>query len=127
MRASLLYRFFKLILHPSLWVFFERVDVAGREHLPETGPLLVVSNHPNTLMDPILVATQWQRPLSFLAKSPFFKGFVGVIMRAAHAIPLYRKEDVVPVEGAPLASDAAAAEGRGHAMTPPAVPEVTGG
>ncbi len=107
MRASPLYRFFKLILRPSLRVFFERVDITGRDHVKatETGPLLVISNHPNTLMDPILVAMLWHRPLSFLAKSPFFRGFVGVIMRAAHAIPLFRKEDVVLVPGAAPVSE----------------------
>ena len=102
MRAAPLYRFFKAILKPSVAVFFRRVDVRGRENLPETGPLLVVANHPNTLMDPILVGMLWRRPLSFLAKSPFFKGFVGVIMRNAHAIPLYRREDAAPADGAPV-------------------------
>lgn len=103
MRASPIYRFFKLLLRPTLGVFFERVDIQGREHLPEAGPLLVVANHPNTLMDPILVGMLWRRPLSFLAKSPFFKGVMGSVMRAFHAIPLYRKEDTAAaVAGAPV-------------------------
>ncbi len=93
MTPSLLYRFFKLILQPSLAVFFRRISVRGRENLPKTGAILVVGNHPNTLMDPILIGMLWRRPLSFLAKSPFFRGVVGAILRAAHAVPLYRKED----------------------------------
>ncbi len=99
MSPSALYRFFKLILRPSLAVFFRRIEIRGRENLPPTGPILVVSNHPNTLMDPILVGMLWRRPLSFLAKSPFFRGIVGVILRGAHAVPLYRKEDLAAKPG----------------------------
>ena len=99
MSPSPLYRFFKLILRPALAVFFQRVEVRGREHLLENGPILVVSNHPNTLMDPILVGMLWRRPLSFLAKSPFFRGITGVVLRAAHAVPLYRKEDLESKNG----------------------------
>ncbi|MBC7449285.1 MAG: 1-acyl-sn-glycerol-3-phosphate acyltransferase [Hymenobacteraceae bacterium] len=99
MTASPLYRFFKLILQPSLAVFFQRIEVRGRENLLADGPILVVCNHPNTLMDPILVGMLWKRPLSFLAKSPFFRGIVGVVLRAAHAVPLYRKEDLAAKEG----------------------------
>lgn len=96
----MLYAFFKLILHPTLRIFFERVDVRGRENITETGPLLVVANHPNTLMDPILVGLLWQRRLGFLAKSPFFKGILNVILRSCGAIPLYRREDTKAVDGA---------------------------
>ena len=95
----MLYAFFKLILQPTLWVFFERIEVRGREHLSESGPLLVVANHPNTLMDPILVGMLWRRRLGFLAKSPFFKGVLKVILRSCGAIPLYRKQDSAPGEG----------------------------
>ena len=91
--ASPLYRFFKLLLRPSLAVFFQRIEVRGRENLVADGPILVVSNHPNTLMDPILVGMLWRRPLSFLAKSPFFRGLMGAVLRGVHAVPLYRKQD----------------------------------
>ena len=108
--ASPLYRFFKLILRPSLAVFFQRLEVRGRENLPETGAILVVANHPNTLMDPILVGMLWRRPLSFLAKSPFFRGIVGVILRGAHAVPLYRKEDLAARSGEAPAENLTEAE-----------------
>ncbi len=110
MSPSPLYRFFKLILRPSLAVFFQRIEVRGRENLLPDGPILVVSNHPNTLMDPILVGMLWRRPLSFLAKSPFFRGIVGVILRAAHAVPLYRKEDLEAKAGAAPAETLTEAE-----------------
>jgi 1-acyl-sn-glycerol-3-phosphate acyltransferase len=42
--------------------------VAGRENLPPTGPVLLVSNH-QSAMDPVLVGAGATRPLTYLARS----------------------------------------------------------
>ncbi len=90
---SMLYYFLKGLLRPALRVFYRQTAVEGRAGLPEAGPLLVVANHPNTLMDPLLVGMLWRRQLRFLTSSRFFVGFGGWVLRAAGAIPLYRQED----------------------------------
>ncbi len=62
--------------------------------LPRTGPLLLVANHPNSLMDPTLVAAAANRPVQFLAKAPLFSDAkIGWLIRAAGAIPVYRRAD----------------------------------
>ena len=74
-------------------IFFRRVEVVGEEHLPEGG-LLLAPNHPNGLMDPLLVFTQADRPASFLAKAPLFDTFlVKHFVRAFDALPVYRAQD----------------------------------
>ena len=51
---------------------FYRVERVGPP-LPD-GALLLVANHPNTLLDPSLVQTTAGRPIRFLAKSTLFHG-----------------------------------------------------
>jgi 1-acyl-sn-glycerol-3-phosphate acyltransferase len=96
----LLYDVLKVLLRPALRVFYAQTDVEGRAHLPETGPLVVVANHPNTLLDPLLVGMLWRRRLRFLTSSRFFKSVGGWVLRAAGAIPLYRQEDHAAAEPA---------------------------
>jgi 1-acyl-sn-glycerol-3-phosphate acyltransferase len=58
------------------------------------GPVLLVANHPNSLLDPTLVVAAGSRPVRFLAKAPLFSDWkIGWLVRAAGAIPVYRKAD----------------------------------
>ena len=62
--------------------------------VPPTGPALLVANHPNSLLDPMLVAAVAQRPVRFLAKAPLFSDAkVGWLIRASGSIPVYRRSD----------------------------------
>lgn len=71
---------------------FYRVERVGPP-LPD-GALLLVANHPNTLLDPSLVQTTAGRPVRFLAKSTLFHGqFLSPLIRGSGAIPVYRKID----------------------------------
>ena len=58
-------------------------------------PVLFAANHPNGLLDPLLLALVVGRPVRFLAKSTFFKHAVGrLAMSSFDAIPLYRTQDL---------------------------------
>lgn len=71
---------------------FYRVDRHGPS-LPD-GPLLVAANHPNSLLDPILVFRCSERDTRPLARAPLFdKTLLGTILRALGAIPVHRRED----------------------------------
>ncbi len=62
--------------------------------VPAEGPVLLVANHPNSLLDPMLVAAAARRPVRFLAKAPLFSDAkVGWLIRAAGSIPVYRRSD----------------------------------
>ena len=70
---------------------FYRVDQAGQ--VPEAGAVLLLPNHPNSLLDPAVVWATAGRDVRFLAKSPLFSTPLGPLLRAAGAIPVYRRLD----------------------------------
>ena len=64
------------------------------EAVPRSGPVLLVGNHPNSLLDPAFLAWVARRPVRFLAKATLFTDpLVGWIIRASGSIPVYRKQD----------------------------------
>lgn len=59
-----------------------------------SGPVLVVANHPNSLIDPLVVFRTAGRPTRPLAKAPLFEHpLVGPILRSLGGLPVYRRED----------------------------------
>jgi glycerol-3-phosphate O-acyltransferase / dihydroxyacetone phosphate acyltransferase len=72
---------------------FYRLEVSG-ERVPRRGPVLLAANHPNSLMDPAVVAAVAGRPVRFLAKAPLFRDpLVGWLVRGSGAIPVHRHQD----------------------------------
>jgi len=72
---------------------YYRLTVAG-DRVPGRGPALLVANHPNSLLDPVLVQAVAGRPVRFLGKAPLFTDRkVGWLVRGAGAIPVYRATD----------------------------------
>ncbi|MGZ3444554.1 MAG: 1-acyl-sn-glycerol-3-phosphate acyltransferase, partial [Myxococcaceae bacterium] len=63
---------------------FYRIERAGPS-LPD-GPLVLVANHPNGLIDPGLMIAVSPRPLTLLAKEPIFHlPLLGALVRALGA------------------------------------------
>lgn len=90
----LFYTVMKPLVRVALRVFFRRLEVRRPERLHMPGPLLLCGNHPNTLMDPLVVAVQRRQPIAFLAKSTFFKNPVlRAVMESGNSIPIYRRQD----------------------------------
>ena len=70
---------------------FYRADAAG--HVPPSGAVLLLPNHPNALLDPAVIWATAGRDVRFLAKSTLFAGPFGIVLRAGGAIPVYRRLD----------------------------------
>lgn len=72
---------------------YYRLRTAGAR-VPASGPLLLVANHPNSLLDPAAVCAVAGRPVRFLAKAPLFdEPIIGRLVRASGAIPVHRRQD----------------------------------
>ncbi|GAB3302024.1 lysophospholipid acyltransferase family protein [Hymenobacter tenuis] len=91
----LFYTVMKPLVQVALRVFFRQLEVRHPKRLQMRGPLLIASNHPNTLMDPLVAAINRRQPIAFLAKSTFFKNpIVRAIMESGNSIPIYRRQDL---------------------------------
>lgn len=87
----------RLVAHVATAIarVFYRMDVIGAP--PASGPLILLPNHPNALLDPAIVIATAGGPVRFLAKSTLFTAGFGPLMRAAGAIPVYRQQDAAEV------------------------------
>lgn len=90
----MIYRLLRALLRHALRIFFRKLEIEGLEDVPEQGPLLLAANHPNTLIDVLLVATCLDRKVGFVAKSTLFKNpLIGALLRFLGAVPIYRRKD----------------------------------
>jgi 1-acyl-sn-glycerol-3-phosphate acyltransferase len=75
--------------------FFRRVEVVGLEHVPSDRGGVVVSWHPNGMVDPALLLARFPRRLVFGARHGLFRWpLLGRLMRALGTVPVYRAADV---------------------------------
>jgi glycerol-3-phosphate O-acyltransferase / dihydroxyacetone phosphate acyltransferase len=70
---------------------FYRVDRVGQP--PPDGATILLPNHPNALLDPVVVWATAGRDVRFLAKSTLFEGPLRPVLAGAGAIPVYRRID----------------------------------
>jgi glycerol-3-phosphate O-acyltransferase/dihydroxyacetone phosphate acyltransferase len=74
-------------------VYFRRIEVAGAEPLPG-GPVVLVANHVNGLVDGMVLLTSLDRYPRFLGKSTLFKILpLAPFLRLAGVVPVYRASD----------------------------------
>jgi 1-acyl-sn-glycerol-3-phosphate acyltransferase len=91
----MLYRILVPIVKLGIKVFYSEINIRNRFRLPEKGPLLVIANHPNTLLDAWLIGYMFNKPIYYLAKATFFKNpVVRLILYSLNMIPINRKGDV---------------------------------
>jgi 1-acyl-sn-glycerol-3-phosphate acyltransferase len=83
-------RLVRLIVH----VFFRQIEVRGREQIPVGVPLLVVVNHVNSLVDPLLVIGCLGVRPRFLAKSTLWRNpLMRPLLALGGVVPVYRRQD----------------------------------
>jgi glycerol-3-phosphate O-acyltransferase/dihydroxyacetone phosphate acyltransferase len=89
-------RAIRALVRLILRVFFRRVEVVGAERIPLGHPMVLVANHVNGLVDPLLILGPlpvWPR---LLAKSTLWKNpLVRPWLELERVIPVYRKQDEV--------------------------------
>ena len=77
-----------------LWFFFRDVAVVRASLVPASGPVLLCINHPNNLIDSLLVGGVLPRKVHYLATAALFRNpLVARFLAACGAIPVYRKQD----------------------------------
>ena len=90
----MIYPIFRTYFRFALPAFYREIEVVGKARVPSQGPLLLVGNHNNAFLDPIMVAAELDRPIQLTAKSTLARmPIVGRLMRAAGVILLHREQD----------------------------------
>ncbi len=89
-----IFRFIRFIVFSLVRLYYPRLEVHGAEKIDPNKPAIFVPNHPNGLLDPILIMMAARRPVSFLAKSTLMGNPVGrLFLGAFAALPIFRMRD----------------------------------
>lgn len=103
---KLIYRFIQGLVWVSYALYFRRIIFINRELLKARGPMLVISNHPNTLMDPLMALYRMREQCFLLANYSLFKNPISnAILSTLYCIPIQRMNDVP--DGQPLRNEEA--------------------
>ncbi len=98
---ALLYRGLRRILKLGLELYFVDIRSLGAERIPEDAPVIFAANHPNSIMDTVVLGSQTSRTISYLARSGLFDNpLVALLFNNAGVIPIYRRQDGPAPEGA---------------------------
>ena len=104
----IVYRVLRRLARIALGWYYADVVVEGREHLPASGPTLIVANHPNALVDAMAVAMAARRRVLLTAKATLFEQpALAALLRIIGVVPLRRAKDEQAV-----AADAASSVSR---------------
>ncbi len=89
-RPTVLYRAERAVFVTSLWVWF-RPKVTGREHVPETGPVILAPVH-RSFADFGFAAFCTDRKLFFMTKDEMWKNkWLGKLLLSVGAFPVHRE------------------------------------
>jgi len=89
-----MYALLRAIAGVALRWYYRDIQVEGMERIPRRRPLLLVVNHPNALIDALLVAWAVPRRVLITAKSTLFANpIASIVLRWLGVVPLRRASD----------------------------------
>ena len=98
---SLTYRALVQVARLAVRWYYRDVELDGAERIPRDGPVLLVANHPNELMDVLFAGLVSPRQLTFTGKATLFENpLLGAFLRHMRVVPLRRTQDERAAGGA---------------------------
>jgi 1-acyl-sn-glycerol-3-phosphate acyltransferase len=90
----MLYAALRWVAGVALRWFYRDVEVVGAERIPAAGPLLIAANHPNALIDALLIGWMAPRRVLLTAKATLFdNSLLAPLLRHVGVVPLRRASD----------------------------------
>jgi 1-acyl-sn-glycerol-3-phosphate acyltransferase len=87
----MLYQFLKLLVGLGIRFYYKEVRIKNKPNLKTQGPLIIIANHPNTLMDAMMLGYVCQQPIHYMAKATLFDSkFKMWLLRSLNMIPINR-------------------------------------
>jgi len=93
---KLWYNFFKIYVQTGLFFYTKKIKIVGKKNIPKKGAVLFAVNHPNGLIDSLLVTTNSPRVTHYLVRAAIFKKpIVKKFLATLNLMPIYRIRDGV--------------------------------
>lgn len=87
----MLYKLLKLLVGIGIRFYYKEVKVLNRSSLSSDGPMIFIANHPNTLMDAMMIGHVTKQPIYYMAKGTLFNSkFKLWLLRSLNMIPINR-------------------------------------
>jgi 1-acyl-sn-glycerol-3-phosphate acyltransferase len=94
MMKKLWYYFLRTYTQIGFFFYFKKILTYGQENIPRKRAVFFVSNHPNALIDPLLIATTDKRITYYFTRSGVFKNkLVEKLLYSVNMLPVYRMSD----------------------------------
>jgi 1-acyl-sn-glycerol-3-phosphate acyltransferase len=75
-------------------LYYRKITVFGAENLPDRGAVIIISNHQNALLDPVISCILLRRQIHWLTRADVFrKPLANRLLRALNMMPVYRSHD----------------------------------
>jgi len=89
-----IYQLMRWLLGLALGFYFRRIERFHAERVPRSGPVLLTSNHPNSITDPFVIGATLPRKVNFMATVQMFR-FAPLKWLLTHCgvIPVNRVQD----------------------------------
>src|SRR4051812_24803616 len=90
----MLYRALRAAADVALRWYYADIVIQGAERIPASGALVIASNHPNALVDALLVTTTLRRQVRLTARATLFEHpLLAMLLRSVGVVPLRRVKD----------------------------------
>ncbi len=88
----MLYRILKFLIGLGIRIYYREIKVINQGHLQSKKPLIIIANHPNTLMDAWVIGMVCKQPIYYMAKATLFDSrFKLYLLKSLNMIPINRK------------------------------------
>ena len=88
----MLYRLLKFMIGIGIRLYYKEIRVKNLELLPQNGPLIIIANHPNTLMDAWVIGMICKQPIYYMAKATLFDSkFKLKLLKSLNMVPINRQ------------------------------------
>jgi len=88
------YSFSRQVVRLFLAIFYPNTRITNQQYLDFKNPTIIVSNHPNTLLDPLNTASRIHQHSFFLANASLYKSAIGNwFFTTFYCVPIERPKD----------------------------------
>ena len=93
-RTPVWYRLLYALANLFFRLFYRRITITGKHHIPKGEQLIFASNHQNALMDALAMLFAYGKPVVFLARADIFKNQrIARLLYFLKILPVFRPRD----------------------------------